>query len=426
MSEPAAVPTTVLKHPPFLFYWTARTAASVAWQIQAVAVGWQMYALTGSAFDLGLVGLAEFVPLIAFMLAVGPLADRYERRRIMQTFQALEMLCAAGLAWATFTGHVSKEVILILVFLLGTGRAFEAPTSSTVLPAIVPTALFPKAVATNSSATQIATIVGPAVGGLLYALSPTLVYVVCASCYLLSISLLAMIRIQIRSKTRAPLTLDSIFAGFRYIRFNRIVLGVMSLDLFAVLLGGAVALLPIYASDVFNVGAEGLGLLRAAPAAGAIITIVIMSRWSISSHVGKVLLSSVAIFGLATVVFAVSTSFWLTMLALAITGAADSAGVIVRMTLVQLETTDEMRGRVSAVNSVFIGTSNALGAFRAGAMAAWLGAMPAVLIGGIGSIAVAALWMRWFPELYRVQAFPPQRVSDEAAELAPKEASASV
>ncbi len=426
MNESDTVPLTVLKHPPFLFFWTARTAASIAWQIQAVAVGWQMYELTGSAFDLGLVGLAEFVPLIAFMLAVGPLADRYDRRRLMQLFQLLEVVCAAGLAYGTYTGIISKEFILILVFILGTGRAFEAPTSSTVLPSIVPPALFPKAVATNSSATQIATIIGPAIGGLLYALSPTLVYTVCASCFLLSIVLLSMIRISVRSKTRAPLTLASIFAGFHYIRFNRIVLGVMSLDLFAVLLGGAVALLPIYASDVFHVGAEGLGLLRAAPAAGALITITIMSRWSIRSHVGKVLLGSVAVFGLATVVFAISTSFWLTMAALAITGAADSVGVILRMTLVQLETTDEMRGRVMAVNSLFIGTSNALGAFRAGAMAAWLGALPAVLVGGIGSIAVAVIWVRWFPTLYRVQDFPPQRVSADTAETAMKEASASV
>jgi MFS family permease len=415
MTLPDPPPQSVLRHPPFLFYWAARTAASMAWQIQAVAVGWQIYELTSNPFDLGLVGLAEFLPLLAFILAVGPVADRFDRRKIMQISQTMEACAAAALALGTASGAISKDFILIAVFILGTGRAFDAPTSATVLPAIVPSAMFPQAVATSASATQFATIAGPAIGGFLYAISPTLVYVVCSASFLASVLLLALMRMERRSAARAPVTLASVFAGVHYISRNPIVLGAMSLDLFAVLLGGAVALLPVYARDILDVGPWGLGMLRAAPAVGALTTIAILTRTMIRRHVGKILFAGIAAFGLATIVFALSTSFPLTLFALVVIGASDSVSVVTRSTLIQLETVDAMRGRVSAVNSLFIGTSNALGAFRAGTMAAWLGAVPSVLIGGIGTIVVAALCVRIFSPLYRINTYPPQRMSDPAA-----------
>ncbi len=396
---------SVLRHRPFALYWSARTCASMGVQMLGVAVAWQMYALTGSAFDLGLVALMQFLPAAAFMLVAGQIADRYDRRRLLQICQAVEVLAAATLAAASVSGSVSKEFILTAVFAFGVGRAFESPTQQTLLPAVMPLPLFPRAVAASASTTQLATIAGPALGGFLYTFGAAVPYTICLALFLASVLLLAFLRIERTASMRTPLNLEAFFAGIFYIRRSPIVLGVISLDLFAVLLGGATALLPIFASEIFNAGSQGLGLLRAAPAAGALLVMAALMRWPLTRHVGRIMFVSVACFGLATIVFAVSRSFALSMAALAILGASDAVSVVIRMTLVQLETPDEMRGRVNAVNSLFAGTSNQLGDFRAGVMAAWLGVIPAVLVGGVGILLVVLIWMRAFPALSRVDSF---------------------
>jgi MFS family permease len=301
---------------------------------------------------------------------------------------------------------ISKDFILTALFFLGAARAFEGPTMLTLLPAIVPAALFPRAVAASSSAQQAATIGGPAIGGVLYLVGPTSVYVVCFALYILAATQIAFVHVQ-RAATagRPPVTLQAIFAGVSFIRHNPIVLGVISLDLFAVLLGGATALLPIFAKDVFDVGPSGLGLLRAAPAVGALTMMVVLTRWSFTRGVGKIEFAAVAIFGAATIVFGLSTSFWLSIITLILMGAADAISVVIRQTFVQLETPDEMRGRVSAVNSLFVTMSNQLGDFRAGVAAGLIGAIPAVLVGGIGTLLVVILGIKAFPELYRIESF---------------------
>jgi MFS family permease len=400
-----AAPESILRHRPFVFYWSARTCAGLAFQMLGVAVAWQMYALTGSAFDLGLVGLAQFLPAAAFMLVAGQVADRYHRRRLLQICQVVEMLSVAALAIGSAAGVVTKEFILAAVFVFGVGRAFDAPTQQTLLPAVVPASLFPRAVAASASTTQFATISGPALGGVLYVFGPVVPYTICCALFLASVVLLAFVRIERFAVTRSPINLTAFFAGVSYIRRNPIVLGVISLDLFAVLFGGATALLPIFADEVFHTGPEGLGLLRAAPAVGALVIMAVLTASPLTRRVGRVMFASVACFGLATIVFALSKSFLLSMVALAILGASDAVSVVIRMTLIQIETPDEMRGRVNAVGSLFSGTSNQLGDFRAGVMAAWLGAIPAVLVGGAGILLVVLLWMRGFPALRHVESF---------------------
>jgi MFS family permease len=405
MKAPDAAPESILRHRPFVFYWSARTCAAMAFQMLGVAVAWQMYALTGSAFDLGLVGLAQFLPAAAFMLVAGQVADRYDRRRLLQICQLVEMLSAAALAIGSAAGAVTKEFILAAVFVFGVGRAFDAPTQQTLLPAVVPASLFPRAVAASASTTQFATISGPALGGVLYVFGPVVPYTICCALFLASVVLLAFVRIERFAVTRSPINLTAFFAGVSYIRRNPIVLGVISLDLFAVLFGGATALLPIFADEVFHTGPEGLGLLRAAPAVGALVIMAVLTVSPLTRRVGRVMFASVACFGLATIVFALSKSFLLSMVALAILGASDAVSVVIRMTLIQIETPDAMRGRVNAVGSLFSGTSNQLGDFRAGVMAAWLGAIPAVLVGGAGILLVVLLWMRGFPALRHVESF---------------------
>jgi MFS family permease len=405
MNPPAAVPDSILRHRPFALYWAARTCASMGFQMLGVAVAWQMYALTGSAFDLGLVGLIQFLPAAAFMLVAGQIADRYDRRRLLQICQTVEALAAAALAVGSAAGWVTKEFILAAVFVFGVGRAFDSPIQQTLLPNVVSGPLFPRAVAAAASTTQLATITGPAIGGFLYLLGATVPYTTCFALYLASVLLLGLVHVERMATSRSPISLAAFFAGVAYIRRNPIVLGVISLDLFAVLLGGTTALLPIFANDVFHVGSEGLGLLRAAPAIGALAITAVLTTSPLTRRVGGIMFASVACFGLATLVFALSESFALSMVALAVLGAADAVSVVIRMTLVQLETPDEMRGRVNAVNSLFAGTSNQLGDFRAGVMAAWLGAIPAVLVGGAGILLVVLIWMRAFPALRHVDGF---------------------
>ena len=391
---------SLVHHRPFVLYWLARILATAALQMQAVAVGWQMYALTGSALDLGLVGLAQFVPAVLFMLLAGHAADRYDRSVLLRLSQLLEACATAALAIGTFTGTLTREVIFLLVFMIGTGRAFEAPTLQAFLPSLVPPAILSRAIAGSSSANQVATICGPAVGGLVFAYSPTLAYALCTTLFLLSPALITLIRISRPAIERKPADLASIFAGIGFIRGRPLILGSISLDMFAVLLGGATALLPIFAKDVLQTGPWGLGILRAAPAVGALCMALILARMPLGSGAGRKMYAAVAVFGCATIVFGLSTSFLLSLAALAVLGASDVVSVVVRQTIVQMQTPDEMRGRVTAVNTLFIGTSNQLGEFESGVLAALIGAVPAVVVGGAGTLLIVGLWIKLFPQLF--------------------------
>jgi MFS family permease len=398
---------SILRHKPFAFFWFARGFTSIAFQIQGVAVGWQVYALTGSPFYLGLVGLAQFLPMFLLTLAVGHIADRYDRRRIVRLCQIAEGLAAAALALGSFSGWQSKESILAVVFIAGAARAFEGPTMQALVPGLVPAPFIPRAMAWSASAHQTATILGPALGGLLYTAGPTTAYAAASILFLTASSLISLIHIERVPPNREPVSLQSLFAGIIFIRNQPVILGGISLDLFAVLLGGATALLPVYARDILVAGPWGLGLLRSAPAVGALGMSIFLARKMVEHRIGWVMFSAVAIFGVATIVFALSTSFLLSLGALVVLGAADVISVVIRSSLVQIKTPDAMRGRVSAVNSMFIGTSNQLGEFESGITAALFGVVPAVVIGGAGTLVVVVLWIRLFPQLLRIDSLKP-------------------
>jgi MFS family permease len=370
--------------------------------MQTVAVGWQLYAITGSALDLGLVGLAQFVPTVVLTLVVGQVADRYDRRRVVAVFHVVEAAAVAVLALGTLAGRLDRGGILALVAVLGAARAFENPARAALVPWLVPTPLIARAIASVTSAVQAARIVGPALGGAaVYGLGAATVYVSVAALYLVSAAIVLVVRDRGDARAREDVTVESLFSGVAFIAQRRLLLAVMSLDLFAVLLGGATALLPIYARDILATGAWGLGLLRAAPAAGALAMSLVLARRPVEHDAGPILFGSVFLFGAATVVFGLSTSLTLSLVALLVVGASDLLSVVIRQSLVQLRTPDDMRGRVSAVHSLFTGTSNQLGEFESGLLAALFGPVAAVLIGGIGTVAVAAVWMRRFPELRR-------------------------
>ena len=398
-------PASVLRERPFVQFWIARFATTIALHMQAVAVGWQMYELTNNPLDLGLVGLVQFLPAFLLMLVAGHFADRHDRRRIIATAQAVAGMASLLLTIGTATGVLSREWILATLFVIGIARAFEAPTLSALLPALVPLPLLARAVAGASAAGQTGMIAGPALGGLLYAVSPILVYSLCCALFLTASILVFWLRVAHVPAAREPITLERLFAGIGFIRHNRVVLGAIMLDLFAVLLGGAMALLPIFARDVLHTGPWGLGVLRAAPGAGALIVSILLTRFSPDRRVGHVIFAAVAAFGVATLVFALSRSFVVSTIALFVLGATDMVSVVARQTLIQLYTPDAMRGRVSAVNSMFVVASNQLGDFRAGVVAAWLGAVPAVLIGGVGALLVVLACWRLFPDLARVDRF---------------------
>jgi MFS family permease len=403
MNDPQ--PASLLRERPFVQFWIARFATTIALHMQAVAVGWQMYELTNNPLDLGLVGLVQFLPAFLLVLVAGHFADRHDRRRIIASAQAVAGLASLLLTIGTATGLLSREWILATLFVIGVARAFEAPTLSALLPALVPLPLLPRAVAGGSAAGQTGMIAGPAIGGLLYAVSPVLVYSLCCTLFLTASILVFLLRVERPPVTREPITLERLFAGIGFIRHNRVVLGAIMLDLFAVLLGGAMALLPIFARDVLQTGPWGLGVLRAAPGAGALIVSILLTRFSPDRRVGHVIFAAVAAFGVATLVFALSTSFVVSVIALFVLGATDMVSVVARQTLIQLYTPDAMRGRVSAVNSMFVVASNQLGDFRAGLVGAWLGAVPAVLIGGVGTLLVVLVCWRLFPALARVDRF---------------------
>jgi MFS family permease len=393
----------LLKHRSFLLFLLSRSSSRFASQVAAVAIGWQVYDLTGSAFDLGMVGLVQFLPTALLVFAAGHAADRYERKRVMQLCQLAQALTAIFLAWGAYAGTLTVLQIFIATGVLGTATAFESPAVAALLPLIVPQGSLQRATALSSGAAQIATITGPAIGGLAYAVAPSMPYGIMVLIWLLGAILTGWIRLSQPAVVRDAATPADLFAGVRFVRNNPAILGTISLDLFAVLLGGATALLPIYARDILQTGPLGLGILRAAPAVGALLMTAVLARQSISSRVGLRMFQAVIVFGAATVVFALSHWMWLSVLALAILGAADIVSVVIRFSLVQLATPDEMRGRVGAVNFLFINASNQLGQFESGVTAALFGAMPAAVLGGLGTIAIALLWMKLFPTLRDVQ-----------------------
>lgn len=382
----------------FVRFWVSRLAGIMANQMLMVAVGWHMYDLTASAWDLGMVGLFQFVPALVMTLPAGQVADRFNRARIFAACMLTQAGVASLLLWATLSGHASRELILGLSVALGLARAFQMPAQQALTPLLVPRALLQRAIAVSSSGMEVAVISGPALGGLLYTTGASTVYITCTALLLVAFMLAIVIRYDFVPARKASSWCD-VFAGLHFVWQRKVLLGATSLDLFAVLLGGATALLPIYAKDILHTGPVGLGLLRAAPAVGALTMSLVLTRWPLDRKVGPRLLMAVGVFGLATLVFGLSSSFWLSMFALAVTGAADNVSVVTRLTLTQLETPDEMRGRVAAVNSIFIGASNQLGEFESGVTAAAFGAVGSVVLGGVGSMLIAAAWTRLFPDL---------------------------
>ncbi|WP_375452010.1 MFS transporter [uncultured Devosia sp.] len=383
----------------FRFFWLTTLFVSFAVQIMAVSIAWQIYDVTGSAFLLGLVGLSLFLPALVLLLLTGMAADRFNRRLIMACCLGVELLCALGfLAFSNARAHEVWPIFAILVA-LGTARAFWGPAAQSLAPNLVPPQALANAITVNASAWQFASIMGPAAGGLLYGIVPAVAFGTGA--VLLGIAMVFVILIpkpQQRSSHQAT-SIDTMLAGFRYIFSNKVVLGAISLDMFAVLMGGAVALLPIYAKDILHAGPQELGLLRAGPGIGAIVMALFLTRFPIRDNAGKVLFLFVGLFGAFTVIFGFSTSVWVSIPALALVGASDMVSVTIRETIMQLWTPEEVRGRVNAVNSVFIGASNELGEFRAGTVASLLGPVPAVVIGGFGAMLVAIVWSRAFPGL---------------------------
>ena len=391
------------RHAPFARYWVSRLASSFAMQIQTVAVGWQVYDLTRDPFDLRLVGLSQFMPALLLVLVTGAVADRFKRRTIMAVCVTIEALCAVALVVFTVAGIRSAVPIFLVLVAFGTARAFYGPAQQSLLPNIVPTPILSSAIALNSLSWQVATITGPVAGGLLYGIAPEVAYGTAAVLFFLGAVLILLVPRPAQRTTREPATWETIAAGFRYIWREKIVLGAISLDLFAVLLGGATALLPVYARDILETGPWGLGLLRTGPAIGAVTVAIYLTMHPLRDHAGLLMFLFVGVFGLGTVVFGVSTLVWLSVLALIVMGGADMVSVYIRETLIQLWTPDNVRGRVNAVNGVFVGASNELGEFRAGISAALIGTVPAVVVGGLGTIAVTALWFYWFPELRKAR-----------------------
>jgi MFS family permease len=406
MTQSDSTPAISLwRHPAFLRYLYVRIAASVALQIHVVAVGWQMYALTGSPFRLGLIGLVQFIPAICLFPFTGHVADRFDRRWVTFVGEIVEAVAVAILAVASFTDHLTPNLLLAMAFVVGTGRAFEQPSVQTVLPNIVPARVLPNAVAASTSGSQTAVVAGPALGGILIALSPTLVFSVCAVIWFTAGLAMITVAMERTASPRPPLDLKTLFSGVTFVARRKVVLGAIVLDMLAVLLGSVMALLPIFARDIYVIGPLGFGILRAAPAIGAIVTGLVLARWPVANRVGRVMFITVTIFGIGTILLGLAPNVIFAIGAMAVIGASDTISVVIRQTMVQLRTPDEMRGRVYAVNSMAVITSNQLGDFRAGAWAAFFGTIPSVLIGGVSILAVV-LMSRWiFTELYDAERY---------------------
>ena len=392
----------LLQQPGLLAFISSRTLSSFAVQMQAVALGWAIYALTDRPLSLGLLGLAQFVPVAGLVFVSGQVVDLFDRRLVAQSCQAVEAVAALVLAVAAARHALTPPLIYALVALFGAARAFEGPALQALLPTLVPAGMFSRAAALSSSLFQTATIAGPSLGGLLYGISPMVAFAVPAASFTAAALAMSCVRVRAEPKPRGRVTLDSVLGGLRFIRSRPEILGAISLDLFAVLLGGATALLPVYARDILHAGPFGLGLLRAAPAVGALAVALTLARQPLQRHEGIWMFGAVALFGAATIVFGLSRSVPLSIAALAVLGGADVVSVVIRSTLIQLRTPDDMRGRVGSVNMLFIGSSNQLGEFESGTLAAWLGAVPAVVLGGVGTLAVVAFGVWAFPTLKKL------------------------
>jgi len=403
MDIPVKERESVLRHPGYLNFAASRVFSSLSFQSVAIAMGWMIYDQTHSAFALALVGFCQFLPMAVLTFVVGHVADRFDRRRIGLACQLIEAVTSLVLAIATWQQWLTPVGILVAVTIMGAVVAFERPTMAALLPSIVPVSMLQRAVATSTSMMQTALIIGPSLGGLLYGVSPIAPFAVAAVLFAVASFNVISIRMQWTPSKREPVTLTSVFAGVSFIRSRPVMLGTISLDLFAVLLGGATALLPMFARDILHAGPWGLGLLRAAPAIGALAMSIVLARRPLTSDVGRKMMMAVAVFGVATIVFSLSTNITVSVIALLVVGASDTVSVVVRSSLVQLLTPDEMRGRVNAVNSLFIGTSNQLGEFESGMLAGVIGPVVAGIVGGVGTIAVVLLWTRLFPDLLKVK-----------------------
>ena len=396
----------LMGRPDYMRFWLSRVASTLGVQIQSVALGWQVYAVARetmdvarSAFFVGMIGLAAFIPMLLLALPAGETADRHDRKTILQICYVGEILTALVLVAAASFGFATLPLLLGVAVAFGASRAYMGPAGTALGPMLVPRSLLPRAIALNSLAWQSASILGPAIGGILVAISPGLSYTAAASLYLFAMACVSGLRGNTQPEVNPGSRLALIKEGLGYVWSNRIVFGAISLDLVAVLLGGATALLPVFARDVLHVGPEGFGLLRAGPAIGATLVAVILARHPIRRRAGPVMFAGVAVFGLATIVFGLSTSLPLSVLALAVLGGADMLSVYVRQTLVQIVTPDAMRGRVAAVSGLFIGASNELGEFESGVVARFLGPVGAAVAGGVGAVMATALWARLFPDL---------------------------
>lgn len=404
-----------LRIPQFRFFWLARLSWTIGSLAMVIVIGWQVYdiarhtmGLKEAAFRLGIIGLVQFVPLFLLTLITGWTADRVDRRWIARAAVALELGCAAALGWLAWTHTTTLLALYIVAALLGVGRAFAGPALSALAPNLVPREILPRAIALSSIAWQTGAVLGPALGGYLYAFAPYAPYAVSGLLFLVAfVCLLAIPSVARTGLARGPNPWAQMVEGLRYVRHNRLVLGAISLDLFAVLLGGATAMLPVFARDVLHSGPEGLGHLRAAPAVGATLTAAFFSFRPLRHNVGVKMLIAVTVFGAATIVFGFSRSMPLSLICLALLGAADMFSVYVRQSLIQLYTPDEMRGRVGAVSSLFISASNELGETESGFLGALIGPVPAVIAGGVGAIGVVLLWSWWFPELRLAKSFDP-------------------
>jgi MFS family permease len=417
----------------YRFYWTARLTSSLAQMAMVIIIGWQVYdtarlsmTTKQAALQLGFVGLVQFVPLFALVLVTGWTADRVDRRFIARASIALELFCATALAWLTYRGATTLAALFFIAGLLGVARAFAGPALSALAPNLVPRALLPRAIAMNSISWQVGAIAGPAMGGYLYSIAPMAPYAASAGLFALALGCMLMIRPVNRTSIDGPRNpWKQMIDGLKYVRHNRLVLGAISLDLFAVLLGGATAMLPVFARDILHAGPTGLGHLRAAPAVGAACIALWFSFRPLKHNVGVKMLGAVIIFGAATIGFGLSRLMPLSLLCLAMIGAADMFSVYVRQSLIQLYTPDEMRGRVGSVAGLFISASNELGEAESGFLAALVGPVAAIVAGGVGAIAVTLLWMRWFPELRLARTFePPDDNPDSTTRVKTKEKSA--
>ena len=397
---------SVLRNRNFAFYLSARILGTLAVQMQSVAIGWQVYQITGSLFDLGMIGLAQFAPFLVLILPAGHVADSVDRRRVITSCIGVQLLCSLLLLGFSLSGSTVVWPVFATLVLFGSARAFMMPATQAVLKNMVPTEQFSSAVALAASSFHVAVIAGPVLGGLLYLAGATTVYLVAAALLLLSVILMMMTHSAPQVLNKEPATWHTVLEGLRFVCSRPIMLGAISLDLFAVLFGGATALLPAYAHDVLQVGPTGLGLLRTAPGAGAALCSVALAFYPIRRRVGAWMFGGVALFGLATLVLGWTAEFGIALAALFLLGAGDMVSVYIRHLLVQFETPDEIRGRVSAVNSVFIGASNELGEFESGVTAGWFGLVRAILFGGAATLAVTGLWALLFPVLSKMDKFP--------------------